>query len=38
MYVGLYIMRHKIKIKQRSFKSSDHINEKRGGPYHGFDY
>ena len=27
-----------IKIKLRSFKSSEHINEKRDGPYHGFGY
>ena len=26
------------KIKVRSFKSSEHINEKRYGPYHGFGY
>ena len=25
-------------INLRSFKSSEHINEKGGGPYHGFDY
>ena len=24
------------KIKPRSFKNSEHINEKRDGPYHGF--
>ena len=27
-----------IKIKLRSFKSSEHINEKGDGPYHGFGY
>ena len=27
-----------IKIKQRSFDSSEHINERRDGPYHGFGY
>ena len=27
-----------IKIKLRSFKSSEHINEKMGGPYLGFGY
>ena len=27
-----------IKIKVRSFKSSEHINEKGGGPYRGFGY
>ena len=26
------------KIKLRSFKSSEHINEKGDGPYHGFGY
>ena len=25
-------------IKLRSFKSSEHINEKGEGPYRGFDY
>ena len=28
----------KNKNKLRSFKSSEHINEKADGPYHGFDY
>ena len=28
----------KIKIELRSFKSSEHINERRDGPYHGFGY
>ena len=28
----------KIKIKLRSFKSSERINEKGDGPYHGFGY
>ena len=28
----------KIKLKLRSFKSSEHINEKGDGPYRGFDY
>ena len=28
----------RIKIKLRSVKSSDHINEKKDGPYRGFDY
>ena len=28
----------KLKIKLRSFKSSEHINEKRDGPYGGFGY
>ena len=27
-----------IKFKLRSFKSSEHINEKGDGPYRGFDY
>ena len=27
-----------IKIILRSFKSSEHINEKGDGPYHGFGY
>ena len=27
---------HEIKNKLRSFKSSEHINEKGDGPYHGF--
>ena len=27
-----------IKIELRSFKSSEHINERRDGPYHGFGY
>ena len=27
-----------IKIKLRSFKSSERINEKGDGPYHGFGY
>ena len=27
----------RIKIKRRSFKSSEHINEKVNGPYRGFD-
>ena len=27
-----------VKLKQRSFKSSEHINEKGDGPYRGFDY
>ena len=27
-----------IKIKLRSFKSSEHINEKRDGSYRGFGY
>ena len=27
-----------IKVKLRSFKSSEHINEKRNGPYRGFGY
>ena len=27
-----------IKIKLRSFKSSEHINEIGDGPYRGFDY
>ena len=26
------------KLKLRSFKSSEHINEKGDGPYRGFDY
>ena len=26
------------KNKVRSFKSSEHINEKEDGPYHGFGY
>ena len=26
------------KLKLRSFKSSEHINEEGGGPYRGFDY
>ena len=26
------------KIELRSFKSSEHINERRDGPYHGFGY
>ena len=30
--------KYKIKIKLRSFKSSEHINEKRDGPYPGFGY
>ena len=28
----------RMKIKLGSFKSSGHINEKRGGPYRGFGY
>ena len=27
-----------MKIKLRSLKSSEHINEKGGGPYRGFGY
>ena len=27
-----------VKLKLRSFKSSEHINEKRAGPYRGFDH
>ena len=27
-----------IKLKLRSFKSSEHINEKGDGPYRSFDY
>ena len=27
-----------VKIKLRSFKSSEHINGKEDGPYRGFDY
>ena len=27
-----------IKIKLRSFKNSEHINEKKDGPYRGFGY
>ena len=30
--------KRKKKIKLRSFKSSEHINEKGDGPYRGFDY
>ena len=33
--VELFIL---IKIKLRSFKSSEHINEKGDGPYRGFGY
>ena len=29
---------NKIKIKLKSFKSSEHINEKGDGPYRGFGY
>ena len=29
---------HGTKIKLRSFKSCEHINEKRDGPYHGLGY
>ena len=28
----------KQKLKLKSFRSSEHINEKVDGPYHGFDY
>ena len=28
----------KLKLKLRSFKSSEHINEKVDGPYSGFNY
>ena len=37
----LYVKSYKftlIKLKLRSFKSSEHINEKGDGPYRGFDY
>ena len=34
MNISYYI----IKIKLRSFKSSERINEKGDGPYHGFGY
>ena len=33
---GLLLMQ--MKIKQISFKSSEHISEKGYGPYHGFGY
>ena len=31
-------MSYIIKIELKSFKSSEHINEKRDGPYRGFSY
>ena len=31
-------MDYYIKLKLKSFKSSEHINEKGDGPYHGFGY
>ena len=31
-------LRQEIKINLRSFKSSEYINEKGDGPYHGFGY
>ena len=33
-----YIRWNEIKIKLRSFKSSEYINEKGDGPYHSFGY
>ena len=42
-FLGLFTQRLKdyylqLKIKLRSFKSSEHTNEKGDGPYHGFGY
>ena len=34
----LYCYQYGIKIKLRSFKSNEHINEKVDGPYRGFGY
>ena len=38
MILGVQVAVFKIKIKLRSFKSREHINEKEGGPYRGFGY
>ena len=35
---GIMMCSWVIKLKLRSFKSSEHINEKGDGPYCGFDY
>ena len=35
---GLSEIKIKLKIKLRSFKSSERMNEKGDGPYHGFGY
>ena len=38
-FIGyLSFTKDRIKIKLRSFKSSEHINEKGDASYHGFDY
>ena len=37
-FVGYLMFLLEIKIKLRSFKSSERINEKGDGPYHGFGY
>ena len=34
----MYFIHNRIKIKLRSLKSSEHINEKGDGPYRGFGY
>ena len=33
-----YKLKQEIKLKLRSFKSSEHIDEKGDGPYRGFDF
>ena len=33
-----YLCKKKKKLNLRTFKSSEHINEKGDGPYRGFDY
>ena len=38
MLINLLNFKVIIKLKLRSFKSSEHINEKGNGPYRGFDY
>ena len=35
---NIWFTKYTIKIELRSFKSSEHINEGRDGPYHGFGY
>ena len=37
-YINFLLAEFKIKLKLRSFKSSEHINEKGDGPYRGFGY
>ena len=38
MYLKQHQRTQRIKIKLRSFKSSEHFNEKGDGPYRGFGY